>query len=288
MKSQNIVKLSVAFLLSMIWVNIPIYAQTSTSQAMLALEKYQKALTYIGSENQHERSQAFNLLAQAADEGVMEACALMGLLYEEEGLFSDAAMFYVEALNMKIVASEKNDKVSAVFNDSRRGFLRSTLIDVTSKSPIEKKDIDMGLSVKWSSCNYNASNIEGAGSVMNHADAIKINEEGYRLPTLAEWEELMQNCIWIPAVVRGVSGFMVYGKGESTLVYGKQPDNVMFLPGGYTNLLYTEGGKDGYYWTSDSLDETKGRFFTFYNDKTLDTGSASKDLQFSVRLVKSN
>lgn len=53
--------------------------------------------------------------------------------------------------------------------------------------------------------------------------------------------------------------------------------------GGIPKLLAPEislGGNFSY--------DKNGRFFTFYNDKTLDTGSASKDLQFSVRLVKSN
>ena len=279
-------KVFAAVLLSMLFQNFPCQAQSSEDDA--ALGKFTQSMEYIKSENQDERVQGFYLLKEAAHGGVMEACGLMGSLCEEEELYADAAMYYMEALKMRIVASDNNDDIQAAFNDSRRGFLRATLIDATSKSPIENKAVDMGLSVKWSNCNYKASNIEDAGSVMSHVDAMKIEEKGYRLPTDAEWEELVDNCVWVPAVIRGVSGFMVFGKGESRLVYGTQPDNVMFLPGGFESLSYTEGGIEGFYWTSDCADETNSRFFTFYNNDTLDMGSGSKDLQFCIRLVKTD
>ena len=288
MKSKKKFHVFAAFICSMLFLNIPCHAQTSDSDAALVLEKFNQSMLYINAENQDEREQAFKLLKEAADGGVMEACALIGYLCEEEGLYADAAMYYMEALKMKIVASNNDDNIREVFNDSRRRFLRATLMDATSKSPIDNKAVDMGLSVKWANCNYKASNIEDAGRVMSHADAMKIDENGYRLPTDAEWEELMNNCVWEPAVIRGVGGFMVFGKGESSLVYGTQPDNVLFLPGGFESLSYTGGGIDGYYWTSDCADEMKSRFFTFYNNNTLDMGSGSKDLQFCIRLVKTN
>ena len=288
MKKQNHYKGFVAFLLSMLLMNMPGQAQTSDNDAALAVEKFNWSLAHANADNQDERVKAFQLLQETAESGVMEACALIGYLCEEEGQYADAAMYYLEALKMKIVAYENDEDIRETFNDSRRGFLRSTLIDATSKTPMENKAVDMGLSVQWANGNYQASNIEDAGRMMSHADAVNIAANGYRLPTAAEWEELMNECIWMPAVVRGVSGFMVFGKGESTLVYGKQPDNVLFLPGGFEDLVtYKEDGKDGYYWTSDCADETTSRFFTFYNDNTLDTGSASKELKFCIRLVKS-
>ena len=286
MKNNNKLKRFVILLVSMLYWNASLHAQIAENPVESALVKYRKSLKYVSSEDQNESKQAFSLLKESADGGVMEACSLMGSIYEQEGMYSDAAMYYMEALKMKIVASDNNDDVRNNFNECRRGFLRSMLIETTAKSPIESKDVDLGLSVKWSNCNYNASNIEDIGSVMDYNSSVKTAKKGYRLPSVTEWKELMDNCIWIPAVVRGVSGFFVFGKGESMIVYGTQPDNVLFLPGGYSGLTCTKGGVDGYYWTRDVEDAEKGRFFTFYNNNTVDTGSAPKDMKLSVRLVK--
>ncbi len=243
-------------------------------------------MEYSNSDDESQHSQSLNLLVDAANEDVMEACAILGSIYEQNEVYSEAAYYYLKALKMSIVSSEDPVEIRETFSMCRRGFFRVQLIGVSNAGSIERKAIDLGLSVKWANCNYQASNIEDIGVVLTQDEAVKLNENGYRLPTIAEWKELMQNCVWEPVEIRGVKGFLVYGKGDSSVVFGTQPDNVLFLPAGHNNIVeYSSNGAEGYYWSSDSSDKSTGRFFTFYNNN-VDTGSTSKDLKFSIRLVK--
>ena len=91
----------------------------------------------------------------------------------------------------------------------------------------------------------------------------------------------------MPSYITGLCCFLLCRAGDAASADFVNLYSVLFLPGGFENLTYKEDGKDGYYWASDCTDETTSRFFTFYNDNILDTGSASKELKFSIRLMKS-
>lgn len=246
-----------------------------------SLEKYRTAIEFVNSNDDSKVEQAFALLAEAANDGVMEACATLAAIYEQNAMYPEAAEYYLKALDMSIVNSDDEAEVRNNYNNCRRGFFRVQLIDSTNAGTVPEKAIDMGLSVKWSNRNYKSTNIEKPGELLTQPEALAVDKNGYRLPTIAEWKELMDNCVWVPAEIRGISGFLVFGKGEGKTVWGSQPDNVLFLPGEFSNLEYTSHGRDGYYWSNEP-----DRCFTFYNDSVIDTAKASSDLKFCIRLVK--
>ena len=133
--------------------------------------------------------------------------------------------------------------------------------------------VDLGLSVKWATCNVGADNPEEYGNHYswgetstksnyssdnsvtrgkNFSDiggnptydvARKQWSSTWRLPTGAEFDELLSNCTWTWTTQNGVSGYKVTSKKNG---------NSIFLPAaGWRNgaSLYYQGAY-GYYWSS--------------------------------------
>jgi hypothetical protein len=89
--------------------------------------------------------------------------------------------------------------------------------------------VDLGLSVKWATCNVGAG-IPGQSGGFYHKDYqgdVAHNEWGgsWRLPTVDEWYELMDNCMWTETAQDGVKGFKIISMVNR---------NSIFLP--YTGL----------------------------------------------------
>ena len=128
--------------------------------------------------------------------------------------------------------------------------------------------VDLGLSVKWATCNVGANTPEEYGDYFawgetdpkqsftndNYlykgnpvtlplsADAAHVNwGENWRMPTKQEQEELYNNCAWEWTNVNAVKGYKVIGKNG----------NYIFLPaGGYmSDNIICDGGTSGYYWS---------------------------------------
>lgn len=146
--------------------------------------------------------------------------------------------------------------------------------------------VDLGLSVKWACCNVGADSPEDFGGYyawgeteektfyedptykwLDSAtgDFIKYNDEdgktvldseddvaqamsgnGWRMPTQAEMQELMDKCTWEWTAVNGVNGYKVSGNGNS-----------IFLPaaGSYNNISIMYQGNRGCYLSSTLFDE---------------------------------
>lgn len=135
------------------------------------------------------------------------------------------------------------------------------------------KAVDLGLSVKWASCNiksakdstkdaffawgcteeqsvyiastysyYQQDITDNTGYLrLNKDAAVKNWGDKWRIPSAEEWEELITKCTWIKTTQDGVEGYNVSGNG-----------NTIFLP--LNGLFY---GDEGYYagtaalyWTS--------------------------------------
>lgn len=155
---------------------------------------------------------------------------------------------------------------------------------------VKVQAVDLGLSVKWANMNVGAEspedygdyfawgetstketydwstyfdtndggstftkyNNEGGKGVLDpEDDAAHVNWGGsWRMPTKAEWQELLVNCTWTWTTQNGINGYKVTSKKAG------YTDKFIFLPAaGYRNVsgLRTVGSY-GYYWSS-SLSE---------------------------------
>ena len=170
--------------------------------------------------------------------------------------------------------------------------------------------VDLGLSVKWATCNVGATTPEGYGSYFAWGetspkseytwatlkycndtsgdsfskynqnqggtrdnktkldlsdDAARANWGGnWRMPTYAEFKELIDNCTWIWTTMNGKNGYKVTSKSNG---------NSVFLPAAgcrYGTSLYSVGS-NGYYWSS-SLYESYS-----YCARSLDFDSGDHD-----------
>ena len=121
--------------------------------------------------------------------------------------------------------------------------------------------VDLGLSVKWATCNVGASKPEEYGDYFawgeiqpkevynwstykwNKDDAARANWGGaWRLPTKAEQDELREQCTWEEAVVYGIRCTKVTGPNGNSIFLPKAGYN-------YDGILANAGGC-GYYWSS--------------------------------------
>lgn len=121
------------------------------------------------------------------------------------------------------------------------------VVDLSSFDIQGQEDyVDLGISVRWASKNMNADTITSYGHFYKGIDLDEIKDwdnipknfggtkndpatnvlgKSFRLPTLSEWKELIEKCIWTWANIDGVSGYLVSAKNG----------NKIFLPsvGGY-------------------------------------------------------
>ncbi len=148
--------------------------------------------------------------------------------------------------------------------------------------------VDLGLSVKWATCNVGTTKPEGYGdyfawgetrskSYYNgssytyydnpttlplSADAARANWGGkWRMPTIDEFEELRNNCTWKWTTQNGINGYKVTSKSNG---------NYIFLPAaGYRDLGSLYGAGDyGYYWSSSAYGpnySTTALYMYFYS-----------------------
>lgn len=156
----------------------------------------------------------------------------------------------------------------------------------------EEKYVDLGLSVKWATCNIGANkpeecgdyyawgettpknsytwgsykygytyntlitltkycNDSNYGSVDNKKTLDKDDDvaytilgENWRMPTDAEWTELMTLCKWIDTTINGMKGFKVVADNG----------NSIFLPSaGYRNDQLYQNGYAGNYWSNSNV-----------------------------------
>ena len=148
---------------------------------------------------------------------------------------------------------------------------------VTPSEPSGKENdyeyVDLGLSVKWATCNVGAQNPSQCGHYnawgSNDGYAYIIGDIGgseldpahverggnWRIPTIAECKELTEKCTWIWGIYDGQKGCKVIGPNG----------NSIFLPAGgypYNNRIYNKG-EQGYYWSSTPNDRNDEYAFGF-------------------------
>lgn len=156
--------------------------------------------------------------------------------------------------------------------------------------------VDLGLTVKWASCNVGATapeeygghyawgeteekedyseatsttfNVDaGADIAGTEYDVAHVKWGGaWRLPTKAEWQELVDECTWTWTSENGVNGYKVTGPN----------DNSIFLPAagcGQGTTMNKNAEEYGYYWGSTAYEKdgstatgfAAGMFFSTYS-----------------------
>lgn len=168
--------------------------------------------------------------------------------------------------------------------------------------------VDLGLSVKWASCNIGASSPESYGDYFawgevaskesytfgnsktygkSFADisgnkeydaAAQIWEHGWRLPTAEECQELLDNCTWRWTAQKGVNGMLV------TAANG----NSIFLPAaGYRDGASTiTKGSYGSYWSSQPApDSDNFAGYIFFSEKNHGYDKSVRSMGLVIRPV---
>ena len=167
------------------------------------------------------------------------------------------------------------------------------------------KYVDLGLSVKWATCNVGASKPEDYGNYYawgetstkstysesnsktygkqmydikgnSQYDAARANWGGtWRLPTKTECKELVDRCTWKWTTQNGVDGYKVTGPNG----------NSIFLPAaGYRTSSLSSVGSRGDYWSS-TPPNSKYAYTLYFKSSGLGMNDYNRSFGQSVRPV---
>jgi uncharacterized protein (TIGR02145 family) len=173
--------------------------------------------------------------------------------------------------------------------------------------------VDLGLSVKWATCNvgaaspgdygsyfawgeisakenYGRSNYKCGQAKYNRADGrlfLEMSDDaartnwggGWRMPTKTEFDELINNCTWTWTTQDGKNGYKVTSKKNG---------NSIFLPATgrrYGSSVHSAGA-DGYYWSSSlRTDSPDFAWYLFFSSSFFSTRNDYRCSGRSVRPV---
>lgn len=180
-----------------------------------------------------------------------------------------------------------------------------------STSTSVETGVDMGLSVMWANCNVGASSPEEAGyyyawgmteTLSSYSSStcttyqIEIDDfsgdatydvaravmgGSWRLPTVDEMDELIEECEWIYTSVDSIPGYKVTGPSG----------NSIFLPicGYYNNSIHMSPDSHGAYWTSTPYPSSTLKYawnLALYNSSRYLTEDALRYHGHTIRAVK--
>ena len=143
--------------------------------------------------------------------------------------------------------------------------------------------VDLGLpsGLKWATCNVGATNPEGYGNYYTWQSASTAAfgwGGGWRLPSVSEKDELVQNCNYKWTSLNGVKG---------GLFTSKLNGNSIFLPAAGQNNGSIELGTQGDYWTStkSSGSGSASSYFLGFSSGGTSHGVGDPYIYMSVRAV---
>jgi hypothetical protein len=210
----------------------------------------------------------------------------------------------------------------AVSFDGGVSFITLTAVGIASTAS-NPEAVDLGLSVKWGSCNIGATTPEGYGEYyswgglepvtvydwahyrygssatsltkycIRSSEGIVDNQtvllpeddvatqtlkDNWRMPTEAEFNELLENCTWSWTKQNGVSGYKVTSKTNGNSIF-------LPAPGQKSDSDWYNPGSVGYYWSS-TLSSNSGfaRGLCIYSSKK-EWMNYGRDYGHSIRPV---
>ena len=119
--------------------------------------------------------------------------------------------------------------------------------------------VDLGLSVKWATCNFGATSSEEYGIYMTYEKALEACKYwggSWRLPTENEMQELVDFCSWTWTTQNGVKGYKVTGPNG----------NSIFLSAAGIRVGSTLNFGRGEYWSSTPYDDISAYSLFFSSD----------------------
>ena len=203
-------------------------------------------------------------------------------------------------------------------NYNKKHMRRSVRLVHDTIISFEPEYVDLGLSVKWATCNVGATKPEEYGNyfawgetdskevydwssylwcngteesinkynttdrlttLLPEDDAAHVNwGEEWRMPTDKEWTELRENCIWTQTMQSGINGYKVTG------ING----NSIFLPAAgfhYANgLSYTNSHGD--YWSSSrNAVNLNGALHIYFEPNSVNRSNSYRYYGFPIRPV---
>ncbi|PIN28571.1 hypothetical protein [Prevotella intermedia] len=232
------------------------------------------------------------------------------------------ALSIIFAAMLALGASAQNTHDIVVWHGTQSQTIQAVDSITFVESKVEPTYVDLGLSIKWGTCNIGAKNPEDFGNFYQWGDvatkesydwdtykygtdrtnlekynvkdgktvldpeddaAIVNLGEGWRMPTPAEIKELVDNCTWEWTTVNNVKGYKVTAKN----------DNSIFLPA--AGVMFTKnpyyGGQYGYY-LSNTLREGEESYvkmyaqgFSFQSDKYQTDDRIARNYGITVRPV---
>lgn len=138
--------------------------------------------------------------------------------------------------------------------------------------------VDLGLSVKWATCNVGANKPEKYGKYYTIKKTQKLSNSKWRVPTIEEIDELVRNCDYKWTTQNGVKG---------GLFTSKKNGNSIFLPaaGGRNGSDVYYMGSCGEYWSLSAKGNDEAYLFYFGDGKVF-VSFGDRNIGRSVRLVK--
>lgn len=234
-------------------------------------------------------------------------------------LFTLVALVASMSISAQVVRLYKNGNLVAAFNKSQAD-------EIVFEEVEENGAVDLGLSVKWASCNLGANKPEEAGKhyawgeavpqannvyswssyrwcngsskslikyctdssygqvdnkkkLLSEDDAAQVNlAEGWRMPTKAEMQELVDKCTWTWTTKNGTSGYEVIASNG----------NSIFLPVTGTRYESSLNSADwlGSYWTSSLYEKWNdyANYLTF-SENNHSVGNMFRSMGMAIRPV---
>ena len=216
----------------------------------------------------------------------------------------------VNLLSMKTITTIKSFVAALVCCIAVSGCSEKT-------APEHVQAVDLGLSVKWASCNIGADSPEDFGQYFAWGETEKKTSysernsktcncgldnlcsngytddkgvltpdndaarehwgEQWRMPTDKDFQELLSQCIWKWTKKNGKNGFEIKGPNGNTI----------FLPaaGNWAGNMLEDSESDGHYWTSTVCDNKKEAWHLYINSGERTQISRGRELGLSIRPV---